>query len=32
MGEGPVEYHVHGIVQIGFLGIVLEGDLFVIGK
>ncbi len=29
VGQGPVQDHVHGVVQVGLLGKVLEGDLLV---
>ena len=30
--EGAVEDHVHGVIQVGFFGVVLEWNLFVIRK
>ena len=27
MGQGPVEYHVHGVVQVGLLRVFLQRDL-----
>ena len=28
----PVEYHVHGVIEIGFFSVVLEWNSLVIGK
>ena len=30
-GQGAVEHHVHGVVEVGAFGVFLERDLFVVG-